>query len=95
MEREDRMNLLTRSSRKNTDSPQTADAPAVPSEGQLEDYFLERLRRLQGLRTQSGETLDGPQRRLLDHALYSTYWDCVRLGNKADAQRLLKMDGPS
>ena len=31
------------------------------------------------------------QRRLLEHTLYSTYWDCVRLDMRDDAQEILGM----
>jgi hypothetical protein len=33
--------------------------------------------------------LDTQQRRLLDHALYSTYWDCVDLGLRDEAQTII------
>jgi hypothetical protein len=82
------MNILTRPSRKATPSqPVSADV-------RLQAHFLERLARLQGMREELAETLDSQAQRLLDHALYSTYWDCVRLGNKDDAQRLLQLTRP-
>jgi hypothetical protein len=55
----------------------------------LEGLFLDRLARLAQLR--SMEQLSKDQLRLVDYALYSTYWDCVRRGQRALAQQILGM----
>jgi hypothetical protein len=52
-------------------------------------FFLNRLARLRNLERQWRSRIDAPPPRLLSHALYSTYTDCVRLGQRAEAQRLL------
>src|SRR5687767_5488461 len=52
-----------------------------------ETLFLRRLYRLIELSARSD--LDPPQRRQVNHALYSTYWDCVRLGMRAKATTIL------
>ena len=39
--------------------------------------FIERLTRLVELHHQEGAVVTPPQRRLLDHAMYSTYEDCL------------------
>jgi hypothetical protein len=38
------------------------------------------------MRAEIWDTLDSQQQRLLNHGLYSTYWDCVNLGLKDEAQ---------
>lgn len=57
--------------------------------GALERLFLERLRRLAELRATGSPDLNAGLRHLLDHALYSTYQDCVQLGPRAEARRML------
>jgi hypothetical protein len=79
------MNLLARRSNRTTD-PKTN-----PQRDKLQTHFLERLTRLKEIRNEAARSLGNQQRRLLNHALYSTYWDCAELGMKDDAQRLLGM----
>jgi hypothetical protein len=52
-----------------------------------ETFFLRRLYRLIELRERSD--LDPAQRRQVNHALYSTYRDCVGLGMRAKATTIL------
>jgi hypothetical protein len=53
----------------------------------LRAHFVQRLHRLIELKAMSH--LDTDQRRLVNHALYSTYWDCVTLGARAEASTIL------
>lgn len=57
---------------------------------ELEPYFLGRLRRLSALRHAS-RRLPRTDQRLVDHALYSTYWDCVQLGLRGAAREALEL----
>jgi hypothetical protein len=50
-------------------------------------FFLERLARLAALKDRPA--LAPCQRRLVDQALYATYWDCVRVGARDEAIELL------
>lgn len=50
-------------------------------------FFLLRLDRLVMLRSMPALTAE--RRKLVDHALYSTYWDCVRAGLRAEARLML------
>ena len=55
----------------------------------LQQLFLERLDRLARRRAICLEH-DYPRAlRLLNHALYSSYWDCARLGVRSEARRIL------
>ena len=49
-------------------------------------FFLERLLRLCVMRR--WPRLSPLERRLVDHALYSTYWDCVDVGAGEEAVHL-------
>jgi hypothetical protein len=51
--------------------------------------FLRRLARLLDLEQQWRQRIDAPPPRLLSHALYSTYTDCLQLGQREEARRLL------
>jgi len=42
------------------------------------------------MRAEIWEALDGEQRRILGRALYSTYWDCVNLGLRDEAQGIIQ-----
>jgi len=53
------------------------------------DLFLSRLRRIHEQRAMYGSALTVDVRSLIDRALYSTYWDCVRLGLRAEAREVL------
>ena len=70
------------------------DAPVSPGE-RLAELFVSRLARLVSLEQQWRQHIDGPTPRLLSHALYSTYTDCVRLGRRAEAQRILGITLPA
>ena len=50
---------------------------------QLRTLFLQRLYRLMAL--EAVEQLTPAQRRLVNHALYATYWDCASLGSRDEA----------
>jgi hypothetical protein len=52
-----------------------------------EVFFLRRLYRLVELSAQPD--LDPVQRRQVNHALYSTYWDCTRLGMRSKVTTIL------
>lgn len=66
-----------------------ADQPASRGALRLQHLFTKRLSRLAEMK--ATRQLNEQQRRLLDYALYSTYWDCVRLGLREEARRLLKL----
>lgn len=78
---------------------QTAPFPrdllsAQPFTGGNEEHllgiFLNRLRRLMQHRAQHASALNPDGIRLLDHAIFSTYCDCRRLGGQAVAQGLVQ-----
>jgi hypothetical protein len=50
-------------------------------------FFLDRLLRLASLKALP--TAAPPNQRLIDRALYATYWDCVRAGARDEAVELL------
>ena len=55
----------------------------------LQTHLMRRLHRLVELKALPH--LDADQRRLVNHALYSTYWDCVGLGARAEASTILRL----
>lgn len=55
----------------------------------LSDILLRRLKRVLLLRFYTDNLLTDSDRRLLDHAIYSTYCDCQGLGVESEARRLL------
>ena len=57
------------------------------------DLFLARLRRVHDQRAMYGNELTEDARALIDRALYSTYWDCVRLGLRTEARQVLDLPG--
>ena len=57
------------------------------------ELFLARLRRVHEQRAMYGDELTVDARGLIDRALYSTYWDCVRLGLRAEARKCLGLPG--
>lgn len=63
------------------------DSGMDPETRPFRELFLARLRRLATLRPHCDP--DTLERQLVDHALYSTYWDCARLGLRGEAQRIL------
>jgi len=71
-----------------------ARTPRVTHERRIfRDLFLARLRRFHGLRRTYESDLAVDVRSLIDRALYSTYWDCVRLGLRAEAREVLGLPG--
>jgi hypothetical protein len=54
-----------------------------------EVFFLRRLYRL--IELNERPDLDAAQRRQVNHALYSTYWDCVGLGMRSKATTILEL----
>jgi hypothetical protein len=52
-------------------------------------HLLQRLHRVVELK--ASPHLDADQRRLVNHTLYSTYWDCVNLGAQDEATAILKL----
>ena len=56
----------------------------------LLSIFLNRLRRLIEHRIQHADALNPEGIHLLDHAIFSTYCDCRRLGGQAVAQGLVQ-----
>jgi hypothetical protein len=63
-------------------APATLPADQSARTIQIRQYFLERFHRFLALRASPRLTPAG--RRLVDHALYSTYWDGVALGLRAE-----------
>ena len=57
------------------------------------DLFVGRLRRIKEQRQMYGPELTPEARCLIDRALYSTYWDCVRLGLRDEARVVLDLPG--
>ena len=57
------------------------------------DLFLARLRRVHEQQALYGNELTDEARSLIDRALYSTYWDCIRLGLRAEAREVLDLPG--
>jgi len=55
------------------------------------EMFLGRLARINDQHSADGPELSADARRLIDRALYSTYWDCVRLGLRDEARVMLKL----
>ena len=51
--------------------------------------FLERLRRQVELRRNHVGAMTHIERRLLDHAMYSSYEDCIALGSGYEAKSLI------
>ncbi len=71
-----------------------ARTPRVTHERRIfRDLFLARLRRFHKQRTMYESDLTVDVRSLIDRALYSTYWDCVRLGLRAEAREVLGLPG--
>ena len=68
----------------------SADPPLGGRADSLERLLLHRLERLAALRTTNFLLHDYPApQRLTEHALYSTYQDCVQLGLESQARRIL------
>lgn len=69
-------------------SPTTESSP-VKRRATPEVFFLRRLYRL--IELSERPDLDVVQRRQLNHALYSTYWDRVGLGMRDKATAILEL----
>jgi hypothetical protein len=65
------------------------DIQADPERHRLAYLFLDRLCRLRELEEAWEPTRTAAERRLLGHALYSTYEDCVRIGLRTLARAML------
>jgi hypothetical protein len=57
----------------------------------LQCLFLDRLHRLIDLDDSWNPEWSAEERRLLEHALYSTYHDCVRVGLRPIARAMLTL----
>jgi hypothetical protein len=53
------------------------------------DVFLARLQRLVAIECDLGLHPSDQDRRMVERAMASTYWDCCRLGARRDARRIL------
>ena len=71
-----------------TPSPRSGGS-ADQERDELRRLFMERLKRLAELDARCTEDSDSEDRKLLQRALSSTYWDCIRLGLRADARKVL------
>ncbi|MFN8633056.1 MAG: hypothetical protein U0893_04315 [Chloroflexota bacterium] len=67
--------------------PDTNEAGAVARRMTPEQFMVRRLYRLVALSGRPG--LEPAERRLVNHALYATYWDCVGLGMRSQATTIL------
>lgn len=70
-------------------SSDAADPTVGQSWAELQTLFLGRLERLASMRALCYQEGYREPLRLIDHALYSTYRDCVRLGLRAEGRRRL------
>jgi hypothetical protein len=57
----------------------------------LQCLFLERLHRLVDLNECWSPEWSAAERRMLEHALYSTYHDCVRVGLRPIARAMITL----
>jgi hypothetical protein len=64
-------------------------APTVLAPSGLQFAFLQRLASLVQRQDRAG---DGQERTVLAHAAFSTYLDCVELGQGDEAERILTRD---
>ena len=64
--------------------------PAPTEQGALRETFVRRMKRVLLLRFYTDALLSANDRRLLDHAVFSTYCDCDGLGAGDEARRLLE-----
>lgn len=60
-----------------------------PEHDPVQCFFIERLDRLAHVKALCDEHGEPGDRRLIDYALYSAYWDCVRLGLRNIARSIL------
>lgn len=74
----------------NTERRQTSVA-----QHRIQCLFLERLHRLIDLDESWSPEWSADERRLLEHALYSTYHDCVRVGLRPIARAMLTLRSTS
>jgi len=75
------------------EQPNTRSTRVTQERRIFRDLFLARLRRVHEQRAMYGSELTEDARALIDRALYSTYWDCVRLGLRAEAREVLGLPG--
>jgi hypothetical protein len=77
--------LTTASTAATTPAPRPADQTLKAT--LLQEFFLERFHRC--LMMRASQRLTPAGRRLVDHALYSTYWDGIALGLRAEMMAAL------
>ena len=80
-----------RSSDMDRQSSNTESWQAHGAQHQLQCLFLDRLHRLIDLDESWSPEWSAEERRLLEHALYSTYHDCVRVGLRPIARAMLTL----
>jgi hypothetical protein len=66
----------------------TDGQPASDTSRTFAPFFLRRLRRLSVKK--GSPHLSALETRLVDRAMYSTYWDCVRVDAREEAQSILR-----
>ncbi len=72
----------------NTD-PRLPQATAA----QLREGYLDHLSRMLSLRRDHFDEINDAGLKLLDHSIFVTYCDCIKLGERAEASRLLEETG--
>jgi hypothetical protein len=67
-------------------------AAADPNYGDesLQGFFIQRLHRLGALESTLKPGEEQQTRRLIRHAIYSTYWDCAQVGLRPVAQAFVE-----
>jgi hypothetical protein len=66
-----------------------SSGPSGQERAVTRDAFLTRLRRLVSIECELGLHPSEEDRRMIEQAMASTYWDCCRLGARQDARRIL------
>src|SRR5215212_8442860 len=68
------------------------EATADPNYGDesLQGFFIQRLHRLGALESTLKPGEQEQTRRLIRHAIYSTYWDCAQVGLRPVAQAFVE-----
>jgi hypothetical protein len=73
--------------------PRARSVRSTAGHARFRDLFLTRLQRIHQQRATYGQELTPDARLLIDRAMYSTYWDCVRLGLRSEARDVLGLTG--
>ena len=71
------------------DMSTASSGPSGQGREATRDVFLARLRRLVSTECELGLHPSEEDRRMIEQAMASTYWDCCRLGARQDARRIL------